>query len=313
MSTDPVIVTSGLTKNFDSVRAVDEVSFEVEQGTIFGYLGPNGSGKSTTINMLLGLIPPSSGSGSVLGFDVHSEGQEIREQAGALLEHGGIYEQMTAEDNLECFGRAAGMSSGDRASRSKDLLTSMELWDRRTERASTWSRGMRQQLAIARAVIHRPAMLFLDEPTAGLDVVAANRVRSSIEQMTRGEGVSVFLTTHNLAEAERLCDQITVIRDGKVISSGSPDDLRQKASQPTLRVNGTGFSESVVSDLNNRSDVAEIEQDSEGVTLLVTDSIDQSSIVEQLVGAGVRVREVRHDDASLEDAFLKLLDGNEDG
>jgi ABC-2 type transport system ATP-binding protein len=171
------IRTENLTRDFGKIRAVDNLTMEVPAGIIFGFLGPNASGKTTTIHLLLGLLEPTSGRVEVLGFDTRTHADEVRGRSGALLEHSGLYEQLSAEDNLEFYGRAWRMSTEERRSRIQELLTHLDLWDRRKERVDKWSRGMKQKLAMARALLHRPPLVFLDEPTAGLDVVAAAALR----------------------------------------------------------------------------------------------------------------------------------------
>src|SRR5262249_47030876 len=163
-----------------------------------GFLGPNGSGKTTTIRMLLGLLEPTSGRAEVLGFDASKKADEIRLRSGALLEHNGIYERLSAEENLELFGRIWNLSANERNTRIQQLLQSFGWWERRTERSGTWSRGMKQKLAVARAMLHRPALIFLDEPTAGLDPVASASLRDELAGLAAREGVTIFLTTHNL-------------------------------------------------------------------------------------------------------------------
>jgi ABC-2 type transport system ATP-binding protein len=223
---ETVIRTSALTRDFKTVRAVDDLSIDVNKGTIFGFLGPNGSGKTTTIRMLLGVLAPTSGTAEVLGFDIARESCEIRKRCGALLEHPGVYERLSAEDNLEFYGRLAELPLPDRRERIKEVLQSFGLWDRRKDGVGTWSRGMKQKLAVARAILHRPELVFLDEPTSGLDPLAAASLREELTTLVRREGITVFLTTHNLAEAERLCSKVAVVQNGKVLAQGTPDELR---------------------------------------------------------------------------------------
>jgi ABC-2 type transport system ATP-binding protein len=223
-----------LTHDFDRVRAVDELSLEVPTGIIFGFLGPNGAGKTTTIRLLLGLLEPTSGQIEVLRHDTRTQADQIRSQVGTLLEHSGIYEQMSAEDNLEFFGRAFLMPKAEREARIKELLVEMDLWERRKEFAGNWSRGMKQRLALARAILHNPRLVLLDEPTAGLDVQAAVAVRENLLTLAEREGVTIFLTTHNMAEAEKICLQIAVIRQGRLIALGTPDELRAKTGSHKL-------------------------------------------------------------------------------
>lgn len=200
--TQEAIRLEQLTRDFKTGRAVDGLTLTVPAGTIFGFLGPNGAGKTTTIRLLLGLLEPTSGYASVLGHDTRHAASAIRAQTGALLEHTGIYEQLTAAENLEFYGRVFGLDSAERRTRIRELLALIGLWERRDERAGEWSRGMRQKLALARALLHRPALVLLDEPTAGLDVIAANEVRDELARLAAREGSTIFLTTHNMREAE---------------------------------------------------------------------------------------------------------------
>ncbi len=219
---DPAIRTTGLSRSFGSVRAIDDVSLEVPTGTIFGFLGPNGSGKTTTIRLLLGLLEADQGSATVLGFDTRTQANEIRERTGALLEHSGLYERLSAEDNLEFYGRVWNLPVKARRERIEELLTHLGLWERRGEQVGKWSRGMKQKLAIARTMLHRPSLIFLDEPTAGLDPVASVALRRDLTTLVAHEGVTVFLTTHNLPEAEAICDRVGVIRQGRLLAVDSP-------------------------------------------------------------------------------------------
>lgn len=220
------IRTSDLTRDFGPVRAVDAVVLDVPAGIVFGLLGPNGSGKTTLIRLLLGLIEPTRGHAQVLGYDTLDDGQAIRERCGVLLEHCGLYERLTAEQNLDLFARFWHLDAAARRDRIHAVLTPLELWHRRTDIVGTWSRGMKQKLAIARAMLHRPTLVFLDEPTAGLDALAARALRDDLARLASSDGATVFLTTHNLAEAERLCARVAIIRQGRIIATGTPAELR---------------------------------------------------------------------------------------
>jgi ABC-2 type transport system ATP-binding protein len=247
MTNPYAIRTSSLRRDFGPIRAVDDVSLEIAAGTVFGFLGPNGAGKTTTIRLLLGLLEPSGGRAEVLGFDTRAQADSIREKSGALLEYNGLYERMTAEDNLEFYGRVWHMSKADRQARIHDLLTDMGLWERRQEAVGTWSRGMKQKLAIARTLLHRPALIFMDEPTAGLDPVAAAALREDLVGLAAREGVTIFLTTHNLAEAEKLCQHVGVINKGRLLASGTLDELRAHNEAPRVEITGGGFNEMILS------------------------------------------------------------------
>jgi ABC-2 type transport system ATP-binding protein len=302
------IQTQNLTRDFDNVRAVDGITLEVPAGSVFGFLGPNGAGKTTTIRLLLGLIEPSSGSAEVMGFNTRTQGYEIRRSAGALLEHSGLYERLTAVQNLEFYARVWRMSRADREARVKNLLSDLGLWERRDEAVGTWSRGMKQKLAIARAMLHKPALIFLDEPTSGLDPVAAVALREELEALTSREGVTVFLTTHNLAEAEKLCAQVAVIRQGKLLAVGSPDELRKRDGGNRAEISGRGFTDAVLEKLRQRPEVEHAEASGERLSLRLKDGAGVAPLVSLLVMEGGEIEEVRRDKASLEDVFLTLME-----
>ena len=311
MVTEPAIATSLLTRDFPAVRAVDGLTLEVAMCSVFGFLGPNGSGKTTTIRLLLGLLSPSEGTARVLGFDVRREAGRIRERCGALLEHDGLYERMTAEDNLEFAGRAWRMPAAERRARTRQLLDGLGLWERRHEAVVKWSRGMKQKLGVARALYHRPALVFLDEPTAGLDPIAAAGLRDDLVNLARREGVTVFLTTHNLAEAERVCDRVGVIRRGRLIDVGRPADLRARAGGSRMVVTGQGFDQAIGQRLLGQPAVASVETEPGRLTIGLRDGLDTSGIVAFLVHQGVAIDEVHKGVADLEEAFLSLMEREE--
>ncbi len=310
--TEPAIRTSSLTRDFGPVRAVDGLTLEVSPGIIFGFLGANGAGKTTTINLLLGLLEPTAGQAQVLGFDTRTQGDAIRGRTGALLEFSGLYERLTAEDNLDFSGRVWHLSSAERQARIKELLTHVGLYDRRKERVGTWSRGMKQKLAIARVLLHRPSLIFLDEPTAGLDPVAAAGLRDDLAGLVANEGVTVFLNTHNLPEAERLCQQVGVIRTGKLLTVGSPDMLRQETGRPQADITGSGFTPALLATLRARRDIAGVEAHNGHLTLELADQqVRMAPIVTALVEAGAQIEEVRRGQASLEEVFMTLMQEGE--
>jgi ABC-2 type transport system ATP-binding protein len=297
-----------LTRDFGSVRAVNNLSLEVPSGIIFGFLGPNGAGKTTTIRMLLGLLEPTHGHAEVLGFDTRTQADEIRTHTGALLEHSGIYEHLSAEDNLEFYGRVWNLPMAERKSRIKELLTHIGLWERRNEPAGKWSKGMKQKLALARALLHHPSLVLLDEPTAGLDVMAAVAVRDDLASLATSEGVTVFLNTHNMVEAERLCAQVAVIREGSLLAVGDPDDLRAQAGNPRVEIVGRGIDNIVLTRLRARPEVATANVHSDHLTIELRKETDPAPLVSLLVGAGVQVAEVRQGKASLEEVFVTLME-----
>jgi ABC-2 type transport system ATP-binding protein len=305
---DVAIRVESLTRDFGSVRAVNNLSLEVPSGIIFGFLGPNGAGKTTTIRLLLGLLEPTAGRAEILGFDSKTQAEDVRTRTGALLEHSGVYEHLSAEDNLEFYGRVWRLPIEERQARIKELLTHLGLWDRRKDPAGKWSTGMRQKLALARVLIHRPPLVLLDEPTAGLDVMAATAMRDDLEALAEREGVTVFLTTHNMVEAERLCAQVAVIREGSLMAIGHPDELRARAGGPRVEIVGRGFGESALELLRARPEVVAAEVQNSHLIIDLREETDTAPLVSLLVSEGVQVEEVRRGKASLEEVFLTLME-----
>lgn len=301
------IVTQNLSRHFAGVRAVDNLTLEVPHGIVFGFLGPNGAGKTTTIRLLLGLLVPTSGSSKVLGYDTATQADQIRARTGALLEHHGLYERMSAEDNLEFYGRIYRMPAALRKARIQELLEHIGLWERRKDLVGNWSRGMKHKLAVARTLLARPALVFLDEPTAGLDPVASVALRDDLAGLSEKEGATIFLNTHNLAEAEKLCQRAGVIREGKLIAVGSIEELRMSNGKPKAVITGSGFTEMALSELSRDSAVTSAQLTDHTVTIEFARPVDIAPIVSYLVAGGARVEEVRKEQASLEDVFMTLM------
>jgi ABC-2 type transport system ATP-binding protein len=296
-----------VTRDFGPVRALDALSLEVPKGIVFGFLGPNGAGKTTAIRVFLGLIEPTSGRAEVLGLDTRRDGGAIRVRCGALLEHPGLYERLSAQDNLDFYGRAWHVPKRTRADRIRELLTRFGLWDRRDDPVGNWSRGMKQKLAVARAVLHRPDLVFLDEPTSGLDPVATAGLREDLATLAAQEGVTVFLTTHNLNEAERLCGQVGVISRGRLLAVGSPDELRARQDSGRVDITVRGLTSDVVALLRSLPGVTSVTVDDAHLSLALPSGASVAPIVALLVQHDVAVEEVRRARATLEDAFLELM------
>jgi ABC-2 type transport system ATP-binding protein len=302
------IRTEQLRRDFGARRAVDDLTLTVPTGIIFGFLGPNGAGKTTTIRLLLGLLEPTRGRAEVLGLDTRSHADGIRAQTGALLEYPGLYERLTAEDNLDFYGRIWRLPRGERRARIRELLEHFGLWERRHEGVGTWSRGMRQKLAVARTLLQRPALIFLDEPTAGLDPLAAAALHTDLLSLTEREGVTVFLTTHNLAEAEALCRRVGVIREGKLLAVGHPDELRIRSTGPHCEIVGRGFTERALEQLRSRPEVGSVALRNGHLRIGLRSDASVAPLVRLLADEGAEVEEVRKDRASLEDVFLALME-----
>jgi ABC-2 type transport system ATP-binding protein len=308
----PAIETVGLVKRFGSLAAVDGLSFEVEAGEIFGLLGPNGSGKTTTIRMLSCLIAPTEGQASVNGHDIRRDPLRVRETVGVLTENPSLYERLTAYENMEFFARAYGVADeAARAARIREVLEFFELWERRDERVGTYSKGMKQKLAIARAIVHSPEVLFLDEPTAGLDPKASKDIRDMMERLSRQEKHTILLCTHNLEDAERLCSRVMIINKGKSIVTGTTEELRRKiAGPPKLEVSLIKVTEKIVRAAEGSEHVEVVEVNRTNTKLMIeVDDPDGSTpyVVKRIVDAGGLVRSVQLVEPSLEEAYLKLV------
>jgi ABC-2 type transport system ATP-binding protein len=228
-----MIRAHGLRRQFGSVVAVDDVSLTVPHGTILALLGPNGAGKTTTVRMLAGLLAPTAGDAQVAGCDVRADPAGVRARVGLVTDSPGLHEQMTAAAYLDFFGQIYGIPHPERQQRIADLLSTFDLLTVANKRMVGFSRGMKQKVALARALLHEPEAVFLDEPTAGLDPLAARMVRDLIVGL-KNASRAIVLCTHDLDEAERLADIVTILRQGRVVASGSPSALRASAHQESL-------------------------------------------------------------------------------
>ncbi len=229
-----MINVSNLTKKFNGFTAIDNISFSVEEGEIFAFLGPNGAGKSTTIKILTTLLRPTSGNILINGFDPLKEQDNVRHSFGIVFQDPSLDDELTAFENMEFHGVLYGVPKKIRRTRIEQLLKFVELWDRRNDLVKNFSGGMRRRLEVARGLIHHPKILFLDEPTLGLDPQTRNHIWSHIKNLNKEENMTVFFTTHYMEEAERIAQNIAIIDHGKIISQGSPEELKQKTNTNSL-------------------------------------------------------------------------------
>ena len=223
-----VIKVTNLTKQFGTHKAVNDVSFELKQGEIFGFLGPNGAGKTSTIKLLNGMVTPTTGTMSVFGIDPTSIPEKIHEVAGVLTEHAQMYNDLTGMENLIYYGQLFGLTKTDAETRGLELLAKLDLTYAKDKKLSGYSTGMRQRLSLARALIHKPKLLFLDEPTSGLDPESAQTVNNLIKDLAATQGTTVFLCTHQLRYAEEICTSYGLIDKGIMFAQGTLDELRAK-------------------------------------------------------------------------------------
>ncbi len=305
-----MIHTEGLTKTFGeaehTITAVDGLTLDVAEGEVFGVLGPNGAGKTTTVRLLTSLIAPTKGTATVNGLKVGRDDQAIRQSVGLLTETPGMYDRLSAEKNLTIFAHLYGVP--DPAQAVEKYLKMLGLWARRGDEAGSFSKGMRQKLALARALLHEPKVLFLDEPTSGLDPEAAKLVRDFIEEL-KTEGRTIFLCTHNLDEADRLCERIAIFKT-HLITLDTPANLRQRLYGRRVVFHLAQPGEPLMAAAKGLPFVKDVQAvDNKLVVGLDNPEADNPALVRALVGAGAEIQfvgELRH---SLEDVYLRLIDG----
>jgi len=304
---------SGLTKNFGDLVAVDHMELSIPAGTIFGLLGPNGAGKSTTTRLLSTLLHPTDGTAVVSGFDIIENPVQVREITGVLPEESNhtIYPSLTAYENLEYFARLYEVPKDEIHERIEELLTFMELWERKDDRAGELSTGNRQRLALCRAILHRPKVLLLDEPTSALDPIAAKRVRELILSLSQRYKQTFFINSHNLPEVQRICDRIAIIDKGKVVLHGSTRELRSKllAKQEfRIRVVGDiGKASSVAKSMNF---VEEVEEEVDSISVVIENPLENNStLMQALLSNGIKIVEFAEEETTLEDLYLEVVKG----
>ena len=272
------IEVENLSRSFNNLRAVDNISFSVDVGEIFGFLGHNGAGKTTTIRMLSGQLLPTSGRGRVAECDIVSEQQRLRPMIGVVSEHQNLYERMSGRENLEF---AARLYSKD-VRRVDEVLEQVALVDRAKDKVQNYSNGMKQRLLIARSILHQPQIIFLDEPTRGLDPVVGREIRRLIVDMSK-QGVTIFLTTHYMEEADQLCERVAFLSEGRIVALDKPDNLKAAHGEPFVNVTlANGESRSIA-----------------------LDGEDAARELQQVLSSG-QVRTLHSAEATLEDVFIQL-------
>jgi ABC-2 type transport system ATP-binding protein len=302
-----LIDTESLTKKFGDLTAVDNLSLHVNDGEVFGFLGPNGAGKTTTIRMLCCLISKTSGSASIGGYEVGNkeDSLKIRKIIGLVPDNVGLSENLTAYDNLDFYGKIYDCSDAQRKENNKRFLEMLGLWDKRNVLAGTFSKGMKQKLAIARALIHDPQILFLDEPTVSLDPESAKTVREFILELKK-EKKTIFLNTHNLDEAQRICDKIAILNT-KLRAIGTPQDLEQAIKGRKTVIELEKVNDAILNALNKLS-LKNLTSEGNKIMFNVLDPNNENwTAVEAIVLAGGHVNSVNVVGSTLEDVYLKLV------
>ena len=309
----PIISTDHLSRRFGSTLAVDGLTLEVYHGEVFGFLGHNGAGKTTTVRLLNGVLTPSGGSMSVLGLDPMADGPALRRQTGVLTETPSMDERLSGLTNLHLYADLYGVPRAEVKPRTAELLAAFDLSERADDKVGTYSKGMKQRLALVRTLLHRPQLLFLDEPTAALDPVATRQVHEMILHAA-SEGHTVFLNTHNLVEAQRLCNRVGVMEQGRLLACGAPHDLARRLVR-SLSVEfelAPGHAAQGAAALDGLGAGYRVSPRGES-TLLVENTQHEAipDMVQALVQAGVRVYQVSPQEPTLEDVYFALHDARE--
>ncbi len=301
-----MIETAGLTKRFGDFTAVDGIDLSVREGEVLALLGPNGAGKTTTVRMLASILKPTAGWARIAGYDTVDDAKMVRSIVGLLTEFPGLYLRMRGMEYLDFFGQLQGLSRPERAERSERLLKRFELWDARDKRTGEYSKGMRQKLALVRAMLHDPQVLFLDEPTSAMDPHSAKLVRDAILELRRDQH-TVILCTHNLNEAEMLADRIAIIRRGRIVALGTAAELKaQLLGDPVLELRLAQSLDGLLSDVE---DLVSVEDT--GDTWLRYRTPDPERVnprlLQQLADRGVPVVTLSEVPRSLEDVYLRIV------
>jgi ABC-2 type transport system ATP-binding protein len=303
-----LIDTLNLTRKFGDLTAVDGLTLQVDEGEIFGFLGPNGAGKTTTVRMLSTLISKTSGEATIAGYQVDEpeDSLKIRKIIGLLPENVGLYDALSAYDNLDFHAKLYEYPETQRKENIEHFLKMLGLWDKRDVNAGQFSKGMKQKLAIARALIHDPQVLFLDEPTANLDPESAKTVRDFILQLKEEKKTTIFLNTHNLDEAQRVCDKIGIF-NGKLMALGTPAELEESVWGNKTVIQLEKITDAVLSSLD-KLQLKNIVVDESRLTIDVTDGEKENpAIIDAIVGVGGKIQYVNRLSSTLEDAYLKFV------
>lgn len=311
---DTIIEVKDLYRLFGDIHAVDGLSFDIQPGEVFGLLGPNGAGKTTTVRLLNGILPPSSGSIRVFGLNPAEQGEQVRQKTGVLTESPSLYERLSARENLTFFGTLAEIPEEKLEGRVIEMLSFFELESRAQDKVETYSKGMKQRLALARALLHQPPLLFLDEPTSGLDPEAAQQVNTLIESLSH-KGQTIILCTHNLTEAERLCDRVAVMNTGRVLALGSMADLSKRlwpATWVDVQLWDTP-AKSLLEAAKSYRGVKQVQAEFYSLSVRLENKEDIPPFVKHLVESGASILRVNPRAHSLEDIYFAIQNGQKVG
>jgi ABC-2 type transport system ATP-binding protein len=306
MAPESAVKVTKLTKYYGSLLAVDQADFEVYRGEFFGLLGPNGAGKTTTIRMLTGQTKPTSGNAVVAAFNVVKQPIKAKERVGVVPEVSNLYDEMSAWDNLIFAAQLYDVPKDERNRRAKELLELFGLYERQKDRVGIFSRGMKRRLTIAAALIHKPDILFLDEPTTGLDVQSARMIRSLIKELNE-KGTTVFLTTHYIEEADQLCQRVAIINQGKIVALGNPEKLKATIEEHHIIEVSFSPAQNLDDKLQRLNHVSSVSRVGDKFRIHAEDA---SEVVPTLIDFGrennMKIISINTLKPSLEDAFVKI-------
>jgi ABC-2 type transport system ATP-binding protein len=303
--TDPIVHTENLSRSFGALVAVRDLNLSVERGEIFGVLGPNGAGKSTTIRMLCGILDPSAGRGTVVGFDIEHEAERIKERIGYMTQRFSLYEDLTVQENLSFYAGIYGVPFGRRRARVQEVMEATGLTHRKKQLAGTLSGGWKQRVALASATIHNPPLLFLDEPTAGVDPVSRREFWEQIHRLS-AEGTTVLMTTHYMDEAER-CHRLAFIFRGSLLDVGSPDEIVERRNLSAVELT-TDQAVAAADFLREQPIVDEVAPYGHVLRIATYAGDEAESQIRALLdGQGIPVTRVRRARATVEDAFVSMV------
>jgi ABC-2 type transport system ATP-binding protein len=309
--TEKALIAKNLTKNYGNILALDNISFSVLNGEIFGYLGPNGAGKTTTTNIFTGIIQPTSGEAKVFTYDITKEPVSAKKLIGIVPQEPFVYNEMSAWDNLMFKAKMHTLGKEERKIKASKLLKEFGLYNRRNDKAGTYSGGMKKLLTMAIALIHEPKLLFLDEPTTGLDVKSSRKIREKIKTLNRN-GVTIFLSTHNMEEASQLCDRVAIIDKGNIISIGTPDKLKktlQKELLIEIELKVAPKSREIgKQEIQRFKEIGEVRRKGEFLNVLIKDQSVLPKIFQIIKEKKMIISSINTVKPTLEEAFVSIID-----
>lgn len=300
-----IIILKNISKKFGAIQALDNVSLEIAEGSIFGLLGTNGAGKTTLIKIMLGLVSSTSGNGKIMGYDIETESNKIREKTGVLLDHTGLYGHLTVFDNLDFYGRIWRLNKNERRTKISELLEYFHINDKSDALVSTLSKGTQQKVAIARTLIGRPQLLILDEPTTGLDPVSTISLRDILVKITKEYHITILLNTHNLREAEIICDEIGILQNGQLLKTGNVKELCRTDNKQEYNIYVKNVTNVGVAKLQAKIN-CKINMDKEQV-IITHDSGQLNLLLDFILSEGGEIVKIESASPSLEETFIKHI------